>query len=190
VIGPARWEEQVVMIGGQRYETVCTTRSIIIAQGAFRQEGTTSTWRCIDVPLDGIVKGEAHLPIWRQAQVLLDYGHGDAATRKPSLGSSGFGPGRWQLDMTAFGATSTCELMLLPDGSLQGSQNLMGVTAPLQGQWGFDPSSQVLQLHLVVVMMGVPAGEDMLQIQLRGQEGAVLQGVDAMGRHFALQRIG
>ena len=197
VLGPSRWEEQVVMIGGRRYETVCTSRNITIAHGAFRQDGTTSTWRSIDVPMDGIVKGEGNLPGWRQTQVLLDFGHGDAATRKPRVDAGGpaptavlVGPGRWQLQMGAFGMTSAFDLQLMPDGSLQGAQNLMGVSAPLQGQWDFDPDSNVLQLHLVALMMGMPAAEDVFQIQLTAQNGTVLQGEDGMGRQFTLQRSG
>lgn len=91
---PAQYGEEFVSIGGRRYETVRARREITIAQRAERYTGHVTQWRCIDVPLFGVVKGEAELPGQRQYQVLLDYGHGDAAVRKPQLGGA-HGPGGW-----------------------------------------------------------------------------------------------
>jgi hypothetical protein len=40
------------------------------------------------------------------------------------------------------------------------------------------------------MMMGMPAGQDLLQVQLSDAGGGVLHGVDMMGRQFQLRRLG
>lgn len=224
-IGPSQYTEDILFIGGDRYETVKATRQLRIEQRGEKVEGTVSTWRCIDVPLDGIVKGTGDLGVMRQNQVLLDFGHGDAATRKPQLfppgtgvtggpatgdapgvpggqgvgGETGdfapspppgpFSPGRWQIEAHMLGMVTAYDLFLHPNGVVEGMQMAMGVSAQVQGQWGFDPQSHVLTLQLVAMMMGMPAGQDLIQMQIVGEAGGILQGADAMGRQFALRRI-
>jgi len=205
-IGPSQYEEDVIFVGGKRYETVKATRRMRFAQQADEVEGTVQNWRCIDVPLDGIVKGTSDLQRMRQNMVLLDYGHGDARARKPEvLEASGarsggasttappqaiFSPGRWHMEMQVFGVVTQFDLMLHPDGALQGRQTMMGIQAEVQGQWGFDLNTSVLTLDLVAVMMGMPTGQDRIQMQVAPGEGGVLQGADAMGRRFLLRRVG
>jgi hypothetical protein len=228
-IGPSRYEEEVVTIGGKRYETIKGTREIVFAQRGWEQRGFASTWRCIDVPLDGIVKGTSDLQVMRQNMVLLGYGQGDAATRKPRMGQAPasyspgppgppgppyttphatpyaggpyatpqppppiafVGPGRWRMQMAAFGVVTEFDLLLHPNGALQGTQMMMGMAVALQGAWACHPGNHVLTLQLVAVMMGMPAAQDMMQMQITGQDGPFLRAADAMGRQFALQRIG
>jgi hypothetical protein len=210
-VGPSRYEEEVVTIGGKRYETIKGTREFVIAQRGWEQKGFASTWRCIDVPLDGIVKGTGDMQVMRQNMVLLGFGHGDAGSRKPRVGQSGsgqysqqpagpvfqaqapmalVGPGRWHVRMAMFGVVSDYDLLLHPNGALQGSQMMMGMAVPLQGGWAFYPANNVLALQVVAIMMGMPAAQDVMQMQITGQVGPTLHAVDAMGRQFQLQRIG
>ena len=167
-IGPSQYEEDVLFIGGKRYECVRATRSMRLEQRGEKLEGTVRNWRCVDVPLDGIVKGTGDLQVMKQNQILLAFGHGDAASAKPDLsgGQSGlqesqsavFSPGRWHMQVSAFGVGSEYDLILHPNGVLQGRQAAMGMTADVQGQWGFDLNTNVLTMNIVAVMMGVPAG--------------------------------
>jgi hypothetical protein len=199
-IGPNSFDEEVITIGRKRYETIKGTREITFAQRDWEQRGFATTWRCIDVPLDGIVKGTSDLQVMRQNMVLLDYGHGDAATRKPrgpqhaaaspSLQGPLLAPGRWQMQMNAFGVGTQFDLLLHPSGALTGTQALMGMAAPLQGAWAFDQRNNSLTLQLVAMMMGMPAGQDVIQMQITGRNGPWLHGVDAVGRQFALMRVG
>jgi hypothetical protein len=241
-VGPALYGDEHVTIGGRRYETVRARRDLTIAQRAFRQSGKVTQWRSIDVPLFGLVKGEAELPVSRQYQVLLDYGHGDADQRKPRLGgasrehtatpvppvpgsgaaaggyigwggaaggrgsgdatgaaaaASGWGatapmligPGRWLGQVNTFGALTSFDLLLHPNGSLQGQQQTAGMLSDLHGQWSFDASSRLLTMQVVTSMMGVPTSHDLVQVCIVGWEGALLQGRDAAGRPFVLQRM-
>jgi hypothetical protein len=202
-IGPSQYEDDVLFIGGQRYECVKARRRMRIGQQGQELEGLIENWRCLDVPLDGIVKGTGDFQVMRQTQVLLGYGHGNAATAKPRLLGSGgaagstaapsvaiFSPGRWKIDVHAFGVGSEYDLLLHPNGLLQGRQGAMGMVIDVQGQWGFDMCSNVLTLKIVAMMMGMPAGQDVIQVQLVPAGGGVLQGADAMGRQFRLVRIG
>jgi len=209
-VGPSQYAEEVVSIGGKRYETIKGTREFVIAQRGWEQRGYASTWRCIDVPLDGIVKGTGDMQVMRQNMVLLGFGHGDARSRKPRVGQAGpgsyspqasgpvvpqpapmplIGPGRWHVRMVMFGVASDYDLLLHPNGALQGTQMMMGMAVPLQGGWAFYPANNVLMLQIVAIMMGMPAGQDVMQMQITGQEGRGLRAVDAMGRQFQLQRI-
>jgi hypothetical protein len=193
-IGPSRYEEEVLLIGGKRYETIKATRDITFAQQDWEQKGSASTWRCIDVPLDGIVKGTSELQVVRQNSVLLDYGHKDAAARKPKLAEKApppplVGPGHWRIQISVFGVGSSFDVFLHPNGTLESTQTMMGFAAQLQGQWGFDGNSNTLTLQIVTMMMGMPTAQDLIQMQITGRDGALLQGADAMGRQFVLQRL-
>jgi hypothetical protein len=198
-IGPSQYEEDVLFIGGKRYECVRGTRSMRLEQQGEKLEGTIRNWRCVDVPLDGIVKGTGDLQAMRQNQILLAFGHGDAATAKPELSggrpathrtqSMVFSPGHWNIQVSAFGMGSEYDLVLLENGSLRGSQLAMGMRVDVEGQWGFDLNSNVLSMNLVAVMMGVPTGQDQIQVQLTSARG-VLQGTDMMGRQFQLRKLG
>ncbi len=198
-IGPSQYDDDVLFIGGKRYECVRATRNMRIEQQGEKLEGTIRNWRCVDVPLDGIVKGTGDLQAMQQSQVLLAFGHGDAATAKPDLSggrsatrrarSTVFSPGRWNIQVSAFGMGSEYDLMLHEDGSLQGRQLAMGMAVDVQGQWGFDLNTNVLSMNLIAVMMGVPTGQDQIQVQV-SDAGGVLQGVDMMGRQFQLRKIG
>ena len=86
-IGPAQYGDAHVTIGGRRYETIRARREFAFIQRGQRYGGHVTQWRSIDVPLFGGVKGEAEMPDFRQYQVLLDFGHGDAAARKPRIAS-------------------------------------------------------------------------------------------------------
>ena len=68
--------EQKILVGGKPY--YCTWRGYeaIISVGNDRLKCTSKTWRCIDVPLDGIVRSEQETPIWNTKTLLLDYGWG------------------------------------------------------------------------------------------------------------------
>jgi hypothetical protein len=199
-IGPSQYQEDVLFIGGRRYECVKAVRQMRIAQQGQKLEGIIQNWRCVDVPLDGIVKGTGDMQVMQQSQVLLAFGHGDAATAKPDLFGGGgpntgpqdaiFSPGRWQIQVSAFGMGTEYDVMLHPNGMIQGRQGAMGMVADVQGQWGFDVNTNVLTMNVVAMMMGMPAGQDLLQVQLSGAGGGVLHGVDMMGRQFQLRRIG
>jgi hypothetical protein len=124
-VGPQRFEEETVRIGGKRYETIRATREITFAQRGWEQTGSLSTWRCIDVPLDGIVKAASDLPgVMRQNMVLLDHGHGKASRRKPRAASKAaatalMGPGHWRIQTSMLGVESGWDLLLRASGQLQ-----------------------------------------------------------------------
>jgi hypothetical protein len=92
--------------------------------------------------------------------------------------------------MNAFGMGTEYDLMLQPNGVVQGRQGAMGMVADVQGQWGFDMDTNVLTMQLFAMMMGTPAGQDVIQVQLGAAGGGILQGTDMMGRQFQLRRIG
>lgn len=194
-IGPAQYEEDFLTVGGTLYECVKSTRLMRIEQRGEKLEGTLYNWYCIDVTLDGIVKGSVDLGVWSQSQILLGYGH--AGTPKPNLAegvqevpSAIFAPGRWQITMTAFGGGAEYDLFLHPNGVIEGGQAVMGTSVPIQGQWGFDTTSNMLNMNLVAMVMGMPAGQDYVQVQLADSGGGMVTGVDGLGRQFALRRIG
>ncbi len=207
-LGPAQYADDRLNIGGRHYETIRTRRTLTLAQRGARFSGQVSTWRSIDVPLFGTVKGESEVAGVRQYQVLLDCGHGDAAARKPRHGASStpfgsaqpplhaapqpplIGPGHWQGQMDAFGALSAFELLLYPNGSLQGQQNTMGSMTQLQGQWAFDSASGTLNCQLVVSTMGMPVSQEAVQMRITGVQGAVVHAQDTLGRQYMLQRVG
>ncbi len=193
-IGPKHYEEEFLVIGGVRYETIKASRHLSFSQRDWEASGEGSTWLCIDVPLDGVVKAVFELPgVMRQNQVLLGYGNAGQNRRKPKLSPKVappplFGPGRWAIQMNVFGASTGFDLLLQPNGALQGTQQLMGMTAQLQGQWGFDGSTKTLTLQLVAMMMGFPAAQDVIQVRITGRDGALLRGSDILGREFVLRR--
>lgn len=194
-VGPSRYEEETLFVGGQRYETVKVTREMTFAQQGWSETGRITTWRSIDVPLDGVVKSTGSFRSLEQNMVLLDSGHGNAATHRPEVRDSGpppqlIGPGRWRLEVTLLGVGTAYDLVLGPDGSLQGRQSLFGVAAELQGQWAFDDVDNVLTMRLTATMMGMPAAQDVLRMQVTGRDGGILVGADAMGRQFRMQRVG
>lgn len=194
-MGPSRFEEEILMIGGKRYETIKQTREVTFGQSEWEEHGSASTWRCIDVPLDGIVKGAGEVPSMRQRMVLLDCGHGDAAARKPALvggtASTGLvGPGRWRVQMSAFGVGTNLDLTLEADGTLAGRQELMGVVADLQGAWAFDRNDSILMLQMTAMMGAMPVGQDLIHMQITGGDAGLLHAVDDLGRQFALEALG
>ena len=200
-IGPSQYEEDVLFVGGKRYECVKAVRKMRIGQQGQEIEGLIQNWRCLDVPLDGIVKGTADFQVMRQTIVLLGYGHGDAAKAKPRLlGSASasapagpaaiFSPGRWKIRVSAFGVGSEYDLFLHPNGMLQGKQGAMGIVIDVHGQWGFDLNTNILTLNVVGMMMGMPVGQDVIQVQVIPAGNGVLQGADAMGRQCQLIKIG
>lgn len=205
-MGPAQYADEVINIGGCRYETVRVQRAMTMAQRGERFEGFVTNWRSIDVPLFGVVKGEGRFPGMRQYQVLLGFGHGDAATRKPRITgeggvSAGSGTasrassvlvdaGHWQMQMNAFGTVTPFDLMLYPDGSFQGWQYTMGMPMQRQGRWFFDPGSNTLIFQVIAMIMGNPMVEDAIHMQITGADGPTLWAQDALGRQFQLQRIG
>jgi hypothetical protein len=73
-----------------------------------------STWRSIDVPPFGVVKGAGELPGMRQYQVLLDLEHTDAAARKPRLGAGGAArrAPQGQCSSTFASGTLTCQIVI------------------------------------------------------------------------------
>jgi hypothetical protein len=213
-IGPAQFADEAINLGGRHYETVRSERSIRLGRPGQMMSGTVRLWRCIDVPLYGTVKGESDIPAFRQHQVLIDSGFGDAAQRKPHLQSGAgtrtsgpggfptgpggptpppmpaFGPGRWLVQMNAFGAVSAFDMILHPNGMLQGQQ--MGVPMPVQhlGQWGFDPAQGLLTLMLQISQMGMPLGQETVMIRFQGAQGGAVFGQDMTGRLFQFQRTG
>jgi hypothetical protein len=68
--------EQKLSIGGTQYYCTWSGYEICIATGFDSLVFTGKTWRCIDVPLDGIVKYELETPYLRTKYVLLDFGFG------------------------------------------------------------------------------------------------------------------
>ncbi len=195
-IGPKKYQEENLIVGGKKYETVKEFREISFSIDGWDQTGLASTWRCIDVPLDGIVKGLSEMPEFRQNLLLLDYGHAEDRARKPSLQGSPqsaatlFQPGRWQMQMQYMGMATAYDLMMHPNGALQGVQQMMGVSVNLQGQWGFNGMNNILTIQMAAMVMGMPTAQDLMQIQLQRQDGNNLYGADAMGRQFVLTRVG
>jgi len=200
-IGPSQYEDEVLFIGGKRYECVKAVRRMRMGAQGQEIEGWIRNWRCLDVPLDGIVKGTGDFQVMRQTQVLLAFGHGDAATAKPRLfgGAAAatarapaaiFSPGRWKMQVSAFGAGAEYDLTLHENGLLEGRQGAMGMVVDVRGQWGFDLNRNILTLNVVAMMMGIAAGQDVIQMVLHPGNGGVLHGVDAMGRQFQLLKIG
>jgi hypothetical protein len=68
--------EQKISIGGHQYYCTWADYEISIAEGFDQLVFNSKTWRCIDVPLDGIVKFECETPFMRTKSVLLEYGFG------------------------------------------------------------------------------------------------------------------
>lgn len=100
------------------------------------------------------------------------------------------GPGRWLMEMSAYGiASSRFTLDLYPNGTLQGMQAFMGIQAPITGNWAFDPVNAVLGINMVA-RLGWAQGADSIALRITGQQGDVLQGVDQAMRTYALRRIG
>jgi hypothetical protein len=197
-MGPAQYADEAVNIGGQHYETVRSERNLTVGQSGEMMSGSVSTWRSIDVPLHGTVKGACVLPAFQQHQVLLGFGQADAATRKPRLqplqgqapNQSGFVPGRWTVQMNAYGAVSVFDMLFYPNGMLQGQQ--IGAPMPVQqqGQWGFDPTRGLMTVTIIASQMGMPIGQETSFIQFTGNNGGALFAQDAMGRQFQFQRTG
>jgi len=68
--------EQKLSIGGKQYYCSWSGYEVIISIGFDRLVCSSKTWRCIDVPLDGIVKSEQETPSWKMKSVLVDYDYG------------------------------------------------------------------------------------------------------------------
>ena len=68
--------EQKISIGGKQYYCTWMGYEIGIAVGLDRLVCASKTWRCIDVPLDGIVMAEQETPYLKTKSVLLSYGFG------------------------------------------------------------------------------------------------------------------
>jgi hypothetical protein len=68
--------EQKISLGGASYYCSWSGYEIRIASGFENLVFAGKTWRCIDVPLDGIVKSEMETPYLRTKYVLLEYGYG------------------------------------------------------------------------------------------------------------------
>lgn len=213
-IGPAQYTDEVLNVGGRRYETTRAERALVMGQRGQSLSGTVKTWRCMEVPLWGVVKGESDMSVMRQHQILLGFGHSNAATAKPKMqgvpaGScqdfnagmngnigqvpppmAGFCPGRWLVQMNAYGVGSAFDMVFYPNGMLQGQQ--MGVPMPVQqqGQWFFDPMRQLLTLQILASSMGMPVGQETVLIQFGGGNAGALFGQDGMGRQFQFQRTG
>jgi hypothetical protein len=68
--------EQKISIGGRQYYCTWMGYEICIAVGLDRLVCAGKTWRCIDVPLDGIVRVESENPYSQQKTILLAYGFG------------------------------------------------------------------------------------------------------------------
>jgi hypothetical protein len=68
--------EQKVSVGGKQYYCTWTSYEIRVAEGMDQVVATGKTWRCIDVPMDGIVKWEIDTPAVSGKYVLVDYGFG------------------------------------------------------------------------------------------------------------------
>lgn len=204
VLGPAQYADEALHLGGTRYETIRARRSLSLTQRGQSFSGSITTWRSIDIPLFGTVKGESRLPGFSQNQILLGYGHGDAATRKPRFGASrsrgggqfpppppppAVGPGRWLVHMNAYGMPASFDLLLYPNGALQGQQTQALMPVQLQGQWFYDPARQTLAFQFTTFMAGLPSGQDAVQMQITGTNGVQLFAVDTLGRQFQLQRV-
>jgi len=68
--------EQKIFIGDNVYHSSWFAFEFKFTVGFEQFVMTGKTWKCIDVPMDGIIKSEADNPIYSQRQVLLDYGWG------------------------------------------------------------------------------------------------------------------
>ncbi len=68
--------EQKLSIGGKSYYCSWMGYEVRIAAGMDELVCNGKTWRCIDVPLDGIVKSEQETPFTKTKTVLIDYGFG------------------------------------------------------------------------------------------------------------------
>ena len=77
--------EQKVIVGGNAYYCMWRGYEAIISVGFDRLVCASKTWRCIDVPLDGIVRSEQETPLWKMKNVLVDYGWGGRSSGKNVL---------------------------------------------------------------------------------------------------------
>ena len=100
------------------------------------------------------------------------------------------GPGRWMGQVNARGAVAQFDLLFQPDGSVLGRQAAMGMETDVHGRWMFDPAGNVLTLQVTFLVMGQITAQDFVQMRISGMQGPVVYGFDAVGRQFALQRIG
>lgn len=66
--------EQKIFIGDKVYYSSWFAFELKFTIGFEQFVMNGKNWKCIDVPLDGIVKGEIDNPIYSQRTVLLDYG--------------------------------------------------------------------------------------------------------------------
>jgi hypothetical protein len=113
-----------------------------------------------------------------------------AAPSQPPQPVAEIGPGRWQIEINAFGVVnSQMVLDFYPNGQLSGQQTLMGFQAAIGGSWGYDPNSKVLSLQLVAQMMGIQA-PDFRQVLITGWQGDVLIGQDNNMLRYGFRRIG
>jgi hypothetical protein len=68
--------EEAIWIGGKRYYCSWIGNELTITVGLDRLVTTAKVWRCIDVPLDGVVRSEQETPFYMGKYVLVDYGFG------------------------------------------------------------------------------------------------------------------
>lgn len=75
-------DEESLIVGGRRYHCLRTGRRLRVDTGGGRATVENTTWHCIDVPLDGIVKSEGTMRdeagriVYETTQVLTGFGHG------------------------------------------------------------------------------------------------------------------
>jgi hypothetical protein len=99
-------------------------------------------------------------------------------------------PGRWQIDIHAFGLTSTMVLDLFANGQLTGEQEVFGIRGTLMGGWAFNPHAHTLDMQLAAQVFGIAGNAEYMQIRITRAEGQNLLGQDAGQRQFVLRRIG
>jgi hypothetical protein len=101
------------------------------------------------------------------------------------------GPGRWQIDMSAFGlVNSTFMLDLGAGGQLSGTQTLAMITGQLFGTWAYDPGSKLLSMQVTAMVPGMGQSSDFMQLQITGGADGQYAGQDGLGRQYSLRRLG
>lgn len=97
-------------------------------------------------------------------------------------------PGRWTLQANDQAGMFTFDLMLFPNGQLQGTAWDNGAQSSLQGMWGFDPTGAILRIDVTAMAMGYPPNPYWVTFTISGSDSTAYLANDMNGRPFRIWR--
>ena len=97
-------------------------------------------------------------------------------------------PGRWSLQANDQAGNLTYDVMLFPNGQLQGMAWNNGLQSNVQGVWGFDPASATLRIDVTAMAMGYPPNPFWATFTITGSDPTAYHAHDMAGRAFRIWR--